>query len=372
MDSAAVVAPPFVATPLRLLPFRALRLSPTRVGDPASARAFARPYRAVSQRMLDWQARGHVARDESPALYLHEYTSGGLTVRGLVGTLDLAQRTRRLDDRAVWPHEGIHPVQVQELAARMHEMEMNPAPILLAHRGPVGVRELVAELAATEPSWHYTDRAGQRHRVWRVDDPDRLAGIEDGLTDAQTLLADGHHRYAAYLRLQDEHPGTPWDRGLAMLVDQDDTPLFLGAIHRTITGVSLDALRVAARECHASIRQLPRTEAVAALAPETLVVTDSRTWLVLGPSSDERTQVEWLHRRLLPAAVGGGAVSIAYHHSAEAALEAVGGGLAVLLPAPDFDQVQHTLSRGHLLPEKATSFQPKPSLGVLMRSLRDE
>ena len=107
-------------------------------------------------------------------------------------------------------------------------------------------------------------------------------------------------------------------------------------------------------------------------APETLVVTDSRTWLVLGPSSDERTQVEWLHRRLLPAAVGGGAVSIAYHHSAEAALEAVGGGLAVLLPAPDFDQVQHTLSRGHLLPEKATSFQPKPSLGVLMRSLRDE
>ena len=63
---------------------------------------------------------------------------------------------------------------------------------------------------------------------------------------------------------------------------------------------------------------------------------------------------------------------VAYHHTAEAALEAVGGGLAVLLPAPDFDQVQHTLSRGHLLPEKATSFQPKPSLGVLMRSLRDE
>ena len=30
------------------------------------------------------------------------------------------------------------------------------------------------------------------------------------------------------------------------------------------------------------------------------------------------------------------------------------------------------LARGHLLPEKATSFQPKPSLGAIMRSLRDE
>ena len=42
------------------------------------------------------------------------------------------------------------------------------------------------------------------------------------------------------------------------------------------------------------------------------------------------------------------------------------------MPAPDFDLVRPGREAGRLLPEKATSFQPKPSIGVLMRSLRDE
>jgi hypothetical protein len=33
--------------------------------------------------------------------------------------------------------------------------------------------------------------------------------------------------------------------------------------------------------------------------------------------------------------------------------------------------VERIVAADRLLPEKATSFQPKPSLGVLMRSLRD-
>ena len=44
---------------------------------------------------------------------------------------------------------------------------------------------------------------------------------------------------------------------------------------------------------------------------------------------------------------------------------------AVLLPSPDFAQVQALVESGGLLPEKATSFQPKPSLGVIMRPVND-
>ena len=86
MDLATVV-PPYVAKPLELLPFRAVMLSPSRVGDPASARALARPYRDVAERLIQWIDRGDARADRAPALYLHEYTSAGLTVRGLVGAL---------------------------------------------------------------------------------------------------------------------------------------------------------------------------------------------------------------------------------------------------------------------------------------------
>ena len=73
-----------------------------------------------------------------------------------------------------------------------------------------------------------------------------LATLADALSGCRPLIADGHHRYAAYLRMQETAPGGATDRGLAMLVDQNDTPMFLGAIHRVLTGVDLDGLRSAA------------------------------------------------------------------------------------------------------------------------------
>ena len=238
----AVVTPPSPAKPLRLYPFRALQLSGDRVGDPSSARAFARPYRAVSDRLEEWERRGQVHHDTEPAIYLHEYTSGGMTVRGLVGALDLSTRAAGRHDRALLPHEGIHVRQAHELADRMHEMRMNPAPILLVHRGPAPVRALIHRLLERTPDHAYTDRGLQRHRIWAVTDPGDLAVIDAGLATSTLLVADGHHRYAAYLRLQEREPGTPWDRGLAMVVDQEDTPLHLGAIHRVLPGLTLERL----------------------------------------------------------------------------------------------------------------------------------
>ena len=62
-----------------------------------------------------------------------------------------------------------------------------------------------------------------------------------------------------------------------------------------------------------------------------------------------------------------------YHHSVDAALAHLPArrGVALLAPAVDVDAILRAARLGRLLPEKATSFQPKPGLGVLMRSLRD-
>src|SRR3954451_14282344 len=155
MDAGAVVIPPYVGRPLRLAPFHGVRLSPRRIGDPASGRLLARPYRAVATRLAQWQERGQLHRDEEPALYLHEYTTAGLTVRGLVGALDISHRASGPEDRAVLPHEGIHPSQADELADRMTELGMNPAPILLVHRAPLAAREVVRSLLGTAPEHEF-------------------------------------------------------------------------------------------------------------------------------------------------------------------------------------------------------------------------
>jgi uncharacterized protein (DUF1015 family) len=374
MDSSrVVVTPPYVAGPFRLDPFRALMLSPSRVGDPASARAFARPYRNVARRLERWEQQGHVHRDPEPAVYLHEYAATGMTVRGLVGALNLSSRADHPGERVVYPHEGIHPVQAAELADRMTEMGMNPAPILLVHRGPATVRELLRSVTSRGADHEFDDRNGEHHRIWTIRDPRTCADLASLLAGTRALLADGHHRYAAYLRMQEASPGTAADRGLAMLVDQDDTPLFLGAIHRVLVGTTLEAVHKAATSVGVFTACSP-DDAVAALAPGTLVVTDGTEWAILTVDLPAGTAaVEVLHDSVVPA-LEKPPVRVEHHHSVDATLAHLprSGGVAVLMPAIEFDTVQRIVGGDRLLPEKATSFQPKPSMGALMRSLRDE
>src|SRR6478609_6659638 len=168
MDSGVVATPALVARPFRLEPFRALMLAPNRIGAQASARSFGRPYRDVAERFATWQRAGQVTHDEHRALYLHEYTTSGVTIRGLVGALDLTRDATTRDDIAVFPHEGVHPAQATELADRMAEMAMNPAPILLTHQAPARLRELLGGIRIRPADHQFTDRSGQYHRIWAI------------------------------------------------------------------------------------------------------------------------------------------------------------------------------------------------------------
>jgi len=375
MDSGVVATPALVARPFRLEPFRALMLAPNRIGAQASARAFARPYHDVVDRFAAWERTGQVRHDDTAALYLHEYTASGVTVRGLVGALDLTRTTTETAQAAVYPHEGIHPARAAELADRMAAMALNPAPILLTHRAPAGLRALLREIRRPAADHQFTDRSGQYHRVWAIRDAQQLTAIAGHLEGTHAVLADGHHRYAAYDELRRTHPdlAPATNAGLAMLVDQDDTPLYLGAIHRILYGLRFSDLdSLAAEDGPALGPTLGPDEAVAALAPDVVVVTDGHSWatLPLAPSSD-RLGVERLHDDLLPR-LRRTPSSVGYAHSLDDALRAVARrrGLAMLMPAPEFGDVLRVVETGRLLPEKATSFQPKPSVGVLIRTLR--
>jgi uncharacterized protein (DUF1015 family) len=272
----------------------------------------------------------------------------------------------------VLPHEGVHDAQASELATRMGQMDLNPAPILLVHRGPSRVRALVHDVMAGSPDHDFLDRGDRHNRLWAIRDPQLLGELAEHLAASRPLVADGHHRYAAYLRLQEERPGTSADAGLAMLVDQDDSPLFLGAIHRTLGQTRLADVEAAA-EGLADFAPASEAAATAALGPTTLAVTDGRRWARLELHlSGHRAAVEVLHDELLPR-IPGKPRQVGYHHSVEDTLDRVAQRrrVAVLMPAPDFDLVDRIVTDNRLLPEKATSFQPKPGVGVLMRSLRD-
>jgi uncharacterized protein (DUF1015 family) len=325
----------------------------------------------VTQRLETWRKRGLAARDDEPSLYLHEYSDSGLTVRGLVGCLDISRCATTSYERQVFPHEDVHPKQVAELASRMRTMRINPAPILLVHHGPASIREVSRKVRTGSPAREYVDHAGQHHRVWSITEAGQLAAIEAGLADARLLVADGHHRYAAYVALQQREPLDAHRTGLAMVVDQDETPLFLGAIHRLLHGVKLADVVAAASGAGANVSTIEEGEAVAALAPETLVLTDGQGWATVGLDVPSGTAMVQVIDDVLLAGLPVRPARLGYAHTVAQALEQARPGrvTAVLLPAVDLDLVMDVVRAGGLLPEKATSFQPKPSLGTFIRLL---
>ena len=203
----------------------------------------------------------------------------------------------------------------------------------------------------------------------------------------QALIADGHHRYAAYLRLQDElrdpaaPPATsPWDHGLALLVDQADHPLHIGPIHRSVGALTISDLQdVSADRGDAFTAHPDRESAFAAAragdadpARAWFVVSDGRAWATVATRRTRPVDAAVLHEVLLPA-WGVAEEQLGYHHSLDQALHTTARqpGIVVAVRPPTVAEVMATAADGHRMPRKSTSFAPKPAMGVVMRDLAD-
>jgi uncharacterized protein (DUF1015 family) len=315
-------------------------------------------YDEPARRLSGWQRDGVVVQDEQPALYVYEQRLGDAVLCGLVGSL-------RLDParRVVLPHENVMPHWVDDRLQLMEATDADLEPILLAYAGG-GVASDAVDAARTGEPWVEAETYnGAEHRIWRISDPAVLAGIEAELAEHEAVIADGHHRYAAYLERQLRAPyRQSAEVGLAMLVDYVRHPLTLDPIHRVVPGLTLETVRL---RTPSSVQMQPgRSEG----HPNRISVTDGSDWLTLHVPSEVPT-VSLLHEELLPA-WGVVEADISFHHTLADALALAGPQqVAVELTAPNLDQVLRSAAQGVVLPQKATSFGPKPRVGLLFRTL---
>ncbi len=205
-------------------------------------------YQEAARLLRDWLAEGILATEDQPALYLYQQRlarpgpgGDGVLQRGLIGAVRLAPAEARI----VLPHEDVMPGPVLGRRQLMEATQANLEPIFLLYDGgpDTVTARLSAEAAtASQPVLSARTSDGIEHTLWALTDPAAHAAIAADLAPRQALIADGNHRYAAYLQLQAERraagdgPG-PWDYGLALLVDHTSFPPTIGAIHRVIPGL---------------------------------------------------------------------------------------------------------------------------------------
>jgi uncharacterized protein (DUF1015 family) len=346
---------------------------PRMVSDPVRS---ADPYARAASLLARWRDQGIVVTDAEPALYVYEYGDASGRVCGVVGALEL----RTPDTHVVLPHEGVIPDIVADRLAMMAASRANLEPILLVYDGAGSTREVLEQARSGDPLTDVCSSDGTHHRLWALDDPAEIRSIRQALAPHQALIADGHHRYASYLQLRRRHRSVgdgagPWDRGLAMLIDQSQYPLRLAAIHRSVSELRLDAVQSAAGF---DVGPLERCSAGPPPPSQRgrFVVSDSRQYTVVSltrPRDGAVSDAELLHTRLLPA-WGVGEDRVGYHHTVTQALRNAtqDAGLAVLLHPATVDEVMEVARAGEMMPRKSTSFGPKPRTGLVMRSFDDE
>lgn len=354
-----------------------------------------------------WRREQVLIRDPEPVLYGYEQRRpDGRLQRGLLGAVGL----RPEQDRVILPHEDVMAGPVAGRMAVMRACSANLEPILLSYDGGGAASQVLRETATEQVLATATAPDGTTHRLWAIRDADRLRAIAEDLRPRQALIADGHHRYAAYLGLQAERSadgrasgygpsgGTenPWNYGLALLVDHREHPLEVAAIHRVVRGVGLAALSAALESTEVSPRFFVHRfgndadAARRALAARrerrphgrsgaAFLVTDGRTWLLLQvdphAETDDRasvasTETALLHEVLLDRILGVPEERVSYVHDSTQAVRSAGADtIAVLLDPVSLETVQEFARRGIRMPRKSTSFGPKPLTGLVMRSI---
>ena len=362
-------------------------------------------YRHAAESLRQWQHEQILITDAVPALYLYEQSASdagqGWVQRGLIGRLRLVPPEAGI----VLPHEDVSPGPVAGRLALMEATQANLEPIFLLYDGHGRAGEtagIVAATAGREPLISARTPDGLRHRLWAVTDPADLRAIAGDLAQRQALIADGHHRYAAYRLLQARrqragHGPGPWDYGLALLVDSANYPPQIRAIHRVIPGldlrhaVKLAASAFAVRALPGGMAHLPA--AVNALAdasaagPAFVLADEDSVYLIYQPDPVQAAaampagrSAQW---RALPAAVlqellittiwsltDDDEVVRVVHHDAEAAVRTAqeSAGTAVLCHPMTPREVYAVAARGEKVPRKSTSFAPKPRTGLVLRS----
>ena len=278
--------------------------------------------------------------------------------------------------------------------------------------------------AERAPLVSITTEDGVTHRLWRIGDSAEQAAISADLAGRRALIADGHHRYAAYLDLQAEMHAAglgagPWDYGLAFLVDSAAYPPRLGAIHRVLPGLPPDRAAELAKAAF-TVQDLPaglslddalqRLAAAGQDGPAFLLAGGPVIRLLSHPdpvqlaaSMPAGTSAPWqsldasVMQQLLLGRLWGVTDSerdVLIDHDAADAVRAVSGdatatdvaerpagaasisagaaspagGTAVISNPASFEAVAQIAAHGERVPRKSTSFGPKPRTGLILRT----
>jgi uncharacterized protein (DUF1015 family) len=360
------------------------------------------PYAHAAVLLAQWQKDRALVRDDTPALWAlsQEYASPDgrtLTRNGFFCRV----RVEEYGPGRIRPHERTHPGPKEDRLRLTRATQANLSPIFSLYDDPgTAAWAALAPHTEQEPWGEAVDDDGTRNRMWRIEDRDTIAAVQDALADSELLIADGHHRYETARVYADELGGEGEHRYVLMcLVALQDQGLTVFPTHRLVkvdTSEKQEALAATLRE-HFDIEELASTDDLRPAdgdGPLTMGYIDGHFKkpyrLTLKdqaiadraldgmPEAYRRLDTAVLEALVLTGPLGLTEDDISHLHGLgysrtdEEALEMVLGGefdAAFFLRSSPVSQVQAIAAAGVNMPPKSTFFYPKVPTGLLVNPL---
>ena len=198
-------------------------------------------YEHAATLLEQWRDAGAVVQDDEPAIWalVQDYTAPD--GRRLIRNGFFARvRVEAYGPGAIRPHERTHPGPKADRLSLTRATKANLSPIFSLYSDPdlTAWNALKPATEQDEPFGEVTDDDGTTNRLWRVTDPDVIATVTQATSDAELLIADGHHRYETARVYADEIGGEGAHRYVLMcLVALQDEGLTVFPTHRLVDGL---------------------------------------------------------------------------------------------------------------------------------------
>ncbi len=214
--------------------------------DPDGGDRYAHAARLLEQ----WRREGAITQDDEPAIWalVQEYTGPDgrrLTRNGFFARV----RVEDYGPGAIRPHERTHPGPKADRLSLQRATKANLSPIFSLYSDPElrAWNALAPSTRSDEPFGEFSEQDGTHNRIWRVTDPDAIATVAEATSDAELLIADGHHRYETARVYAEELGGEGAHRYVLMcLVALQDEGLTVFPTHRLVNGLKNDQEKIEA------------------------------------------------------------------------------------------------------------------------------
>lgn len=203
-------------------------------------------YTRAAAFLSSWMKEGILKKDDEECIYLYEqkfFAIGQeLTYRGFITLTQIEEFSKGI----ILPHEETLSKAKTDRLNLMKATDANFSQIYCLYMDEEHkIGEIIEKITLREADISFRSEDNILQNLWIVSDKDTIKQVQEGFSDRQLFIADGHHRYETALNFRnikrEENPD--WKQEdlfnyvMTMLVDMDDPGLVVFPTHRMVNNV---------------------------------------------------------------------------------------------------------------------------------------